>query len=1303
MAEGNATMEVRARLTADTAQFTKGMSQASSAMNGMISQTSKFHAGMVGAGVAAAAFSTALIAFGTKAFMAAARVDELDYAMNAVGRSTGLGFDKLNDTAVAIRAVGIEMEVAQKMVLKFAQNNLDLALATQLASTAQDFAVISGENSTETLNKLTHAVITGRSEVLKSVGINKSAGQMYEEFGRTIGKAASALTYQEKQQAVANGAISEGARIAGTYKDAMKSPGKLLRSFARLNNELQVAMGGVLVKGFGPLIFSAYNLQKSFVAAIYGSEAFKNVIKAVQMVLIKLTAPIAVAMDKLKAFFDGMLQGNEVIGGLTDKLGKGGKSITELAGKIEFLLPPIAALLAALSAYAGSQIFTQVPILGALFRGLGGPVGIALTAFVAMALTSTQVRDAFGNLATALQPLLAWFAKLGGVIVTIAGYAVSLFARALNGLASIIRTTTSFLGSHIAILNVLKGVVFALVGAFIALKVVQAAQSAKIAVMSGLTALYGAVTGRTAVALATQAVATAGLTLATARQAVAQAMANMESAIASGSMALQAAATEGLIIANAGLATATGAMTVAQTNLNVVMGMNPIMKVVLAISALIAAFVLAWQHSETFRNIVTQVFNKVANIIGKVLSFIFKVFGNLLLAYGELISSNNAFGKVIAAVYQFIYSAVLTVFIGIVKMIKFVIDAFISLMENQGILGKIIETVINFIIKAYLLFYKIVLTVIKNVLDAFVSLFEGHETLRKIVETVFNVVIAIISHAVQAIIVVLANIIKGIATLIHWFEMLGKFIGDVWGKIVAGIEKAKEFIGQVLSNLGNIISGIITYLKEKLASFFLWLYKQVDKLPDLIPGVGILKNGLMALANSLTAVEKADNTFKPSMGASIATAAGKAIDLAMALDSKIISASKSWGNYTGGVAGTLSGIANKMLDFAVSVNTFATKDNGSTIMAGLISGAKTASTFVGGMIDKIKEAEQINFGAAVVDTLVAGAKLASDGLGKIIDKMEEMKDIKVGEFIVDTASDAAIKAGNFLIGLATSIESFTSGDVLGKITEGFGDMLGGLKTGLGFGDVGADMEKFIKSIFDPTKFDNKAVEETISGVDRMKAIRSALQQGIDAIKGVLDDLQQAAKDFADSLKDTIIGFAGLKGVELPDGFIPQAKSLIENMRMRLDKSQQFATQIAQLQAYGLDAGALKAIIEEGPIKGAQLAASILGGNAAENIQQINALQKAISFTGAAIGQFGADAAYSDLIANAKNKYDSINKLASTTDAQLVKSQGNNVLVQEGAFKVAINVAGLTGQDQVDAITKAIDAQFQVLAKELAAK
>ena len=291
----------------------------------------------------------------------------------------------------------------------------------------------------------------------------------------------------------------------------------------------------------------------------------------------------------------------------------------------------------------------------------------------------------------------------------------------------------------------------------------------------------------------------------------------------------------------------------------------------------------------------------------------------------------------------------------------------------------------------------------------------------------------------------------------------------------------------------------------------------------------------------------------------------------------------------------------------------------------------------------------------------------------------------------------SLAAGEKVLSFAAAVKSFTSGNVLGKMTDAFGSLADKLKEGLGFGDILAEERKKAEELAKTNGATEDSADAVQAQADLMKKIREAMTAGIESMRDVLTDLQDAAKQFADSLKDTILSFAGLKGVELPDGFIPKAKSLIENMRMRLDKSQQFANQILTLQGLGLDAKAIQDLVEEGPIKGAQLAASILGGGA-EAIAQINELQKQISFTGAAIGEYGKEAAFGDKIAGAQMR------LAEVTDAALSTRgiAGNNITIEQGAFVVNVDTSAATNADEkADIITQRIQETFAILAKELA--
>lgn len=90
-------------------------------------------------------------------------------------------------------------------------------------------------------------------------------------------------------------------------------------------------------------------------------------------------------------------------------------------------------------------------------------------------------------------------------------------------------------------------------------------------------------------------------------------------------------------------------VTKAQWLLNTAMAANPIMLVVMAIGALVAGFVMAWKHSETFRKIVSGSFELVTSAIGDAAGFIIQalrllLMGFLTLADGFVSGAATAFG-----------------------------------------------------------------------------------------------------------------------------------------------------------------------------------------------------------------------------------------------------------------------------------------------------------------------------------------------------------------------------------------------------------------------------------------------------------------------------------------------------------------------------------------------------------------------------------------------------------------------------------------------------------------------------------
>jgi phage-related protein len=1138
------TMEVRARLTADSAQFTKGLEEASKSAQNFQGASAKLNASLNALGAVAAGTAIGLIAFATQSFRAAAEVQELDIALQAIGKSTRYGYTQLSIASEEIQNVGLSAVASRKAIIKLAQSNVDLSDATQLATIAQDLSVTASVNSADALNSLIFAITTGQTRMLRQIGITAGATEAFAIYGRTIGKSASDLSMAERRQAVLNLILKEGIKVQGAYALAIQSPSRALKEMNDQTRRLQEAVGLRLLNAFSALILSTLELRTRLARAAEGTGAFAKVLDALEKVLTKLSSPFATLTTN--------------IGNFIEKLDKSKISVNEIASTMEKVLPIAAAFATFFGIRAGKSLSQAAPFFQGFFDQMQR-FNLVFSTFV-LAITSPQIRGALAQLISAFAPLLPIIKNLGLILAEVSAIGLGVIAKAIRLVASAISSSIAFIQKYSAVFKTLLAVVGVLAVAY-------GAYMAQVFVVNAYTKIQNALT-------------------------LAQ-------------------------------ATATGLLTKAQLMLNAAMRMNPIGLVVAGIAALVTAIVILYKNSETFADGFTKVFNFVASVVGRVVAFIVRAYANYLLAVGNLLDINNTFGQVVAAVFQFVYDTIINVFLGVVRAIKSVYDAFLSLMENN-------------------------------------------EIFRRVVVEVFNAVLRIISLAVTMIVTSFANILKAIASGIYIFE---RFF-DVVRTVVRGVIGAFAILGRGIFNVFRSVgTGIGNFLSSALDTVRGWVSNVVGLLMQ-IPGVGdLLKNIFEALSrvgnSAVNSLQNIGGRLSDALFGQIENGSIVTLDALSSVSSNLIKSSKGWGNYSEGAAGAISGIANRMLDFNMKLIDFTKQDNGSKVVAGLIKGA----TF------------------------------ASEGYGKIISQLEKIQGFKIGEFIVKNTSEAAVKASNFLFGLATSIESFTQGNVLGKLGGVFTDIADSFKTGLGFGDVLAEEKKKADDLSKVNASNDTAADELQNSADVMKKIREAMADGIQSMKDVLGDLQQAAKDFADSLKDTILGFAGLRGVELPDGFIPKAKSLIENMRMRLDKSQKFAQQIGTLQGLGLDTKALQDIIESGPLKGAQLAASIIGGGV-DAVNQINELQKKISFTGAAIGAFGADAAFSGQIASAQLG------IAQVTDAEAkVRGLGgNNIVIEQGAFVVNVDTTGATNQDEkADIITRRIQETFAILAKELANK
>jgi tape measure domain-containing protein len=799
--------------------------------------------------------------------------------------------------------------------------------------------------------------------------------------------------------------------------------------------------------------------------------------------------------------------------------------------------------------------------------------------------------------------------------------------------------------------------------------------------------------------------------------------------------------------------------------LNLLMAANPAVVIVAGIATLIAVFMLAWKYSETFREVMTDVFDTVGRVVGAAIGWVLQALGNLVMALGDVLSENSTFGQVIRTIYTAILTVYKFVVMGILKYISTWLTVIADVMDTNGFLGQVIAAVFNFIGKTIFTVVGLVLKAIGWWMETVGTLLDSNGLLGNIIAGVFNFIGKTIFTVVGFVLKAFGMFVGAIGDLLDTNSTLGKIIATIfnfiWSTIAKVVGGILGFFGKWISNLGsfltsnedavNVLVKIFTFLPNQIGNAVkavLGLFKQiltglgtlakgatekiadlVDKAADLldkVPGMGKLADAIRKGADGLRSAGTAIQTKLDSVGTSIQGV----IDKVAAFQEKMVD-SKTYAGLIKGIAtvgktltdastkaftvseikmgdimmntisGALKTIGEKSKAMGEKVLEWSDIDLGDKIMDMVGGGIKKIGEFVSKAGEKVLDWADIDMGTKLVEFIGKAASGARDLANKVLETVKSIDVEDAVDTVFDKISNVAGVVGQKIFDMGAVVASYTKEGFTGKVADAIGDTIDSIKKKLGLGSAADVIEKSNKEYADAVKNAEETTDPANSiakQANTMAKVRDAMKKGLEGVQGVLDDLQKAAGDFAKSLKDSITGFAGLAGIELPDGFIPQTKSLIKNMELRLKKSQEFATQVGTLQSLGLNADSLKTILEEGPIKGAQIAASILSGGY-NAVQEINRIESQINAVGASLGAIGKEAVYG---ADIKTATDYIAGL--TAGNPSVAQYGNNVTIADGAFRAVINISGLeTPEEQLQAIQDGIETKFAEFARALAAK
>lgn len=229
---------------------------------------------LAAAGIAFSA--TKLAEYLVEATEAAAKTEEMQAAMKAVGGAFGTTNVAIQQAIDGVKQLGITDEASTQLVSYLERSHLDLGKAVQLAQVAMNIAAISGQNYDETIEQLGRSVEMGNTRLLRQAGLASNANLIYSEYAATLGKTSAQLTDQERRQATLNAILEQGAKLAGANAAALGTTGGQLSQMGEEWDVLKEHIGSILSSALNPILH-VFNLILEVMGNIAGWSGWRTI------------------------------------------------------------------------------------------------------------------------------------------------------------------------------------------------------------------------------------------------------------------------------------------------------------------------------------------------------------------------------------------------------------------------------------------------------------------------------------------------------------------------------------------------------------------------------------------------------------------------------------------------------------------------------------------------------------------------------------------------------------------------------------------------------------------------------------------------------------------------------------------------------------------------------------------------------------------------------------------------------------------------------------------------------------------
>jgi hypothetical protein len=181
---------------------------------------------------------------------AAARAQVLGTTLHVVGQNFGYTGSQLDALDKQLQRLGITASASRQALVQMLQARIPVEIAPQLARAAQDLAVVTGENSSKTFQRMITNIEQLDTVGLRYMGITIQNSEAQARYAASIGKTADQLNRQQQVQALAMAVLDKATTLSGAYEAAMGDVGKQTSSLERYFENLKVAIGNNLLPAY---------------------------------------------------------------------------------------------------------------------------------------------------------------------------------------------------------------------------------------------------------------------------------------------------------------------------------------------------------------------------------------------------------------------------------------------------------------------------------------------------------------------------------------------------------------------------------------------------------------------------------------------------------------------------------------------------------------------------------------------------------------------------------------------------------------------------------------------------------------------------------------------------------------------------------------------------------------------------------------------------------------------------------------------------------------------------------------------